>query len=55
MQGLKTVALVRREDAVQMLKDLGATKVVVVGKIKDDDEYAREILKATDGNLFLIM
>ena len=47
--GLKTVAIVRKDDAVQMMKDLGATKVLVVGNIDNSDDYAKAILDATEG------
>ena len=47
--GIKTVAIVRKEDAVQMMKDLGATKLLVVGNIKSADEYSKKLLEATDG------
>ena len=38
--GLKTVALVRKEDAVENMRKLGATKVIVTKDLKTSDEYA---------------
>ena len=48
-KGIKTVALVRKEDAVKTVKDLGATKVVVTDGFKTADDYTKAMMQATDG------
>lgn len=51
--GLKTIAIVRKEDAMQNMKDRGASKVLVLGDVKSADEYTKAIIDATDGEYVL--
>ena len=46
---MKTIAMVRKEDAMKTVKDLGATKVIVTGNFKTADNYTKAIMEATDG------
>ena len=47
-KGIKTVAIVRREDAAKTVQHLGATKVIVAD-FKTSEEYTKAIMEATNG------
>ena len=47
--GIKSLAIVRKDDAVELVKKNGADKVIVIGKITNADDYAKAVLDANDG------